>query len=90
MNTYLVTYMLSDYGKYYLPLSTRLKKFPRWAKLFQRTWIIKSKLSANTIRNILSRQIEEEGHILVIQVTDADWAAFDLKDSVVEWMKKNV
>lgn len=90
MNTYLVTYVLGDYDKYYIPLSTRLKRFPRWAKLFQRTWLIKSRLSANTIRNILSRLIEEDGSLLVIQVTDADWAAFDLKDSVVEWMKKNV
>lgn len=90
MKTYLITYSLNNYTKYYAPLSIRIKKFPRWAKLFSRTWIVRSNLPVGRIRTILSEIIEEEGKLLVIEVTNANWAAFDLSESVVEWMKENI
>ena len=89
MKTYLVTYSLDSYTKHYAPLSQRLKKFPRWAKLFQRTWMVCSALSAKRIRSILSNIIEEEGRI-VVEITDANWAALNIDDNVVEWMKENI
>lgn len=90
MKAYLVTYNLKNYTKYYLPLSTRLKKFPRWAKLFQRTWVICSSLPVSRIRTILSNKIENEGRIIVVEITGSNWAALNIDDDVVEWLKENI
>ena len=90
MKTFLVTYSLNSYTKYYEPLSERLKGFPRWAKILPRTWIIRSSIPIDRIRNILSNRIKGEGQILVIEVSNSKWAAFDVDEDVAEWMKKNV
>ena len=90
MNTYLVTYNLDSYAKHYAPLSQRLKRFPRWAKLFQRTWMICSAMPARRIRSILSSIIEDEVRIIVVEITGAKWAALNIDDNVVEWMKENI
>lgn len=90
MKAYLVTYNLKNYTKYYPPLSTRLKKFPRWAKLFQRTWVICSSIPISRIRTILSNTIEDEGRIIVIEITGSNWAALNIDDDVVEWLKENI
>jgi hypothetical protein len=90
MKTYLVTYSLNSYTQYYEPLSERLKRFPRWAKIFPRTWIIRSSIPIERIRNILSNRIKGEGQILVVEVSNSKWAAFNVDEDVAEWMKKNV
>lgn len=90
MKSYLVTYNLNNYAKYYSPLSDRLKGFPRWAKIFQRTWIICSSMPVGRIRTILSNVIEDEGRILVVEITNSNWAALNIDDKVVEWMKENI
>ena len=89
MNTYLITYNLEDYDRDYLHLSERIKHFPGWVKPFSRTWIIKSNLSASRIRDILSRIIKEEGTLIVVEVTDSEWAGLNLRPTVVEWLKHN-
>lgn len=90
MKSYLVTYSLKSYTKHYTPLSERLKRFPRWAKLFQRTWVICSSLPVGKIRTILSNTIEDEGRIFVVEISDSHWAALNIDDRVVEWMKENI
>lgn len=89
MSTYIITYKLEDYDKYYLHLSERIKRFPKWIKPFSRTWVVRSSLSASRIRDVLSNIINEEGAIIVIEVTNSEWAGLNLRPSVVEWLKNN-
>ena len=42
------------------------------------------------LRNILSNRIKGEGQILVVEVSNSKWAAFNVDEDVAEWMKKNV
>lgn len=44
MNSFLVTYKLDNSTESYDDISSRLKNYPNWAKLFARTWIIRTLL----------------------------------------------
>ena len=41
MNTLFVTYALDDAVESYSKISSKLKRYPDWVKLFNRAWIIK-------------------------------------------------
>ena len=89
MSTYFVTYTLDESASY-TELSKRLKRFPNWAKLFARAWIIKTSYSSKKVRDVLVEAIEGKGKIVVINITDSAWATYDLNEDVLEWMKENV
>lgn len=65
MNTLFITYSLDDYGETYDKIRARLKRYPNWAKLFARTWIIRTTHSSRRVRDTLSDVIEGKGHIVV-------------------------
>lgn len=90
MNTFFVTYSLDDYGETYNKIQSRLKRYPNWAKLFARTWIIKTSRSSRRVRDELSEVIDGKGHIVVVNITDASWATYKVDESVLDWMKENV
>lgn len=90
MNTFFVTYSLDDYSETYNKIQTRLKRYPNWAKLFARTWIIKTSRSSRRVRDELSEVIEGKGYIVVVNITDAAWATYKVDESVLKWMKENV
>ena len=52
MSTYFVTYTLKD-STDYTKLSKRLKKYPNWAKLFARAWIINTSHSSKKGKSLL-------------------------------------
>ena len=61
-----------------------------WARVLPTTWILKSSESVGDIRSRLSKSINGEGKILVVKVTNAAWATYDVLAEVTDWMKKNV
>lgn len=90
MNTFLVTYTLDDSSESYTKISTRLKRFPNWAKLFARVWIIKTARSSKRVRDELVDVIEGKGKIVVINITDSAWATYSIDENILEWMKENI
>ena len=48
MNTLFVTYALDDAVESYSKISSKLKRYPDWVKLFNRAWIIKTNKSSRT------------------------------------------
>lgn len=90
MNTLFITYSLDDYGETYDKIRSRLRRYPNWAKLFARTWIIKTSHTTRRVRDELNNAIEGKGHIVVVNITDAAWATYRVDESVLEWMKDNV
>lgn len=90
MNTFIVTYTLDDSTESYPKISSRLKGFPKWAKLFARVWIIRTSRSSKRVRDELSDVIEGKGKIVVINITDSAWATYGINDRMIDWMKENI
>lgn len=90
MNTLLVTYALDDSTESYSKISRRLKRYPDWAKLFNRAWIIKTNKSSRTVRDELSESIEDKGKIVVVNITDSAWAVSNMDNDILTWMKENI
>lgn len=90
MNTLLVTYQLDNSNETYVLIRDRLKEFPNWAKPFPKVWIIRTSYSAGKVRNLLSSVISEKGAIIVINITDCNWATFKIDDDILAWMKENI
>lgn len=89
MNTYFVTYTLDDQSGY-TALSRRLKRYPNWAKLFARAWIIKTTRSSKRVRDELIEAIDGKGQIVVINITDSAWATYRIDEDMLDWMKENI
>ncbi len=90
MNTFFITYSLDNSSESYEKISSRLKRFPNWAKLFGRAWIIKTSHSSRRVRNELVEAIENKGKVVVVNITDSAWATYGIDEDLLKWMKDNV
>ena len=90
MNTLFITYSLDDYEDTYEKIRKQLKKYPNWAKIFARTWVIRTAHSTRHVRNSLRDAIDGKGRIVVFNITDSAWATYKVEESVIEWMKENI
>lgn len=90
MKTYLITYQLDNTNVDYSNLSRRIKRYPNWAKIFQRTWIIKTRHNQERVRDELSEAINGAGRILVVDISFSNWAGNRLNDEAINWMKENI
>jgi len=90
MNTFLITYTLDNSTESYNKISSQLKKYPNWAKLFARVWMIKTSRSSKRVRDELSDAINGKGKIVVVNITDSAWATYNINDNVLKWMKDNI
>lgn len=90
MNTFLVTYTLDNSSESYDYISSRLKRYPNWAKLFARVWIIRTSHSSKHVRDELSDTIDGKGQIVVVNITDSAWATYRIDGDMLEWMKENI
>ncbi len=90
MRTYLITYLLDDSSTTYSKISSSIKKYPNWAKVFARTWLITSKDRPSEIRDNLSSSIDGEGKILVIEITSSAWASYSIDKIITSWIKENL
>lgn len=89
MNTYFITYTLDNEASY-TALSNRLKRYPNWAKLFARAWIVQSYRSSKRVRDDLFEAIEGKGQVVVINITDSAWATYRIDENILGWMKENI
>lgn len=90
MNTFLISFTLNNDNDDYARITELIRNASMWARVLRNTWIIKSMDTASEIRSRLSNAIEGEGQIIVIKVTNAGWASYDINQDVTDWMKKNV
>jgi len=87
MSTYFVTYTLDDGFDSYEQISSRLKSYPNWAKLFARAWIIRTSHSSRRVRDELVEAIKGRGQVFVINITDSAWATYGIDEKLLDWMK---
>lgn len=90
MKTFLITYTLGRFEELYPKISAKIKSYPKWARISQSTWLIQTDESVSEVRSDLKATINEDGTILVIDVSSSAWATFAISKNVTNWMKENI
>jgi len=90
MNTLLITYQLDNYQESYPKISAQIKSYENWAKLFNRTWLVRSEKRTSVVRDELRHAILGNGKILVVNVSGSAWATSKVENEVTSWMHNNV
>lgn len=92
MKTYLISYDLRvpETSEDYKRLINYIKRFDGWSKPLKSVWLINTNLSVSAVRDELKIQTDNNDGILVIDVTDSDWATIGISNEVTDWMNKNL
>ena len=90
MTTKLIIYHLEDTDKDFSSIRDAIKKFPKWAKIMDRTWLIKTNKSAGYVRSFLSESIGNRGKIFVINLETKTWGSYGVDKKTTEWLKENL
>lgn len=90
MNILLVTYELDNYQNDYSKISEKIKSYDGWAKPFNRTWLIRTSKGASAVRDDLSRVIDGNGKILVVNITGSAWGSCNVSSNVNGWLHQNL
>ncbi len=89
MNTYLIGYDLDKPGQDYEDLYKAIKDIGTWWHCLDSTWLIKSNLSAVSIRDRLMKIMDNNDKLLVARLSnEVAWFGFDGNCS--DWLKKNI
>ena len=88
--TFLIAYDLNKGSSEYLRLIKEIKELGSWAKPLESTFFVVSSLTASDIRDHLNKFIDSNDELLVMDVTDDDWATHGVHKNVANWMKNNV
>jgi hypothetical protein len=88
MATYLISYDLGipETSQDYKELINSIQSLGHWAKPHYSIFLVKSNFSARIIRNRLSKFVDRNDSILVVDITNDDWASWNLTNEVVQWM----
>lgn len=89
MNTYIITYDLSDPGQDYNALIERIEGYGTWAKIQQSVWLIVTSDTATEITDCLKQYLDENDKLFVAKVS-APAAWFGYQQSVTDWLIKHL
>lgn len=89
MRTILVTYDLNRPGQEYGELIHHLKAYPNWWKHLYSTWLLKTPLTAEQVRNAVQQHIDPNDKLLVVDVTGAAFAWTGINDEGSNWIQTN-
>ncbi len=89
---FLISYDLNkgETSSEYQRLIKEIKSFGTWAKPLESTWFVVSDSTTSSIRDHLTQFIDSNDEILVMDVSDDDWACKGLNNDVVQWMKNHL
>jgi hypothetical protein len=92
VNTILIAYDLDgpETSADYENLIAAIKAHTKWAKPEYSLFLIQTTKSASEVRDELKAHINSNDRLLVITVTDDDWACYGLPSKVTTWMKDNL
>ncbi|WP_127575271.1 CRISPR-associated protein Cas2 [Paenibacillus barengoltzii] len=87
--SYLISYDLIAPGRNYDKLFEAIKAYPKWAKLLESVWVIKSSRSAAEVRDNLQNYIDKNDKLIVMNLSrEAAW--YNLPDTVTKWLQENL
>jgi hypothetical protein len=92
MKTHLISYDLGvpETSEDYKKLIKYIKSYGTWAKPLYSVWFVKSDKTCSQIRDEIKEATDANDKILVIEVTEADWATSRVDKEVTDWMQKNL
>jgi len=92
MNTYLISYDLRipETSQDYKKLIDYIKTYPGYAKPLKSLWLINTGKTVAQVRDDLNKQVDSNDGILVIDVTDSDWATIGISKNTTDWMQNNI
>ena len=91
--TFLISYDLGipENSSDYEDIIEYIKSIGSWAKPLQSVWLVtSSSKTCKDIRGSLKELTDSNDKILVMDVTDDDWAICRLSKKVTEWMHDNI
>ena len=90
MDSYLITFHLNNQEDY-AQVSERIRSYPKWARVMENVWIIKSDSKLTDIRESISSIIVESGgSVLVVKINNDAWGTYSVDKEVTDWMKENI
>lgn len=88
MATLMVGYLNKPYQDY-KDLIAYLKGFGTYWHHLDSTWLVVTSVSAKELRNKLKTLIGPTDELLVMDITDDDWASIGFSDHANQWLQKN-
>ncbi len=86
----MVSFQLENQEQYN-QISERLRNYPKWARVMNNVWIVRSKDDIPTIRGNISSVIGEgDGSVLVMKVSCDAWGTYNVEKNITDWMRENV
>ncbi len=89
MNAYLVTYDLSAPGQKYRCIKQIIESNYMWLHFMESNFIIKTHQSPDQIRDNLSRCLDENDSLIVIELS-RDWASYGISQEAINWLYQNL
>lgn len=90
VRTLMVGYDLNRPGQNYPELFAQLKSFSNWWHCLDSTWLVRTTLTAEQVRDQLSRHIDRNDKMLVLDVTNDSWAWLGFNEECGRWFASNM
>lgn len=91
MNTYLISYDLIKPVQNYERVIAHIKRdYPLWAKPQKSLWLIKTGLSVSAVRDNIRNHVDSDDNVLVLDITNDNWATYNISSEVTQWMQNNI
>lgn len=92
MKTYLISYDLGipESSSDYETIINYIQSLGNWAKPLKSQWFVVSSKSCSDIRDGLKNLTDANDKILVMDVSDDNWATARMSDKLSTWMKDNI
>lgn len=88
MKSLIIDYDLCNPGRNYEDLYETIKKCPRWARITESTWFVKTDLTCVELRNALQCKMDKNDRIFVGELSGcAAWSNVKCDD---EYLKNNL
>lgn len=88
MNSYLISFQLINDNDYQR-VSDIIRRYPKWARIMNNVWIVKSDSKLVDIRENIS-SIVNTASILVMKINNNPWGTYSVDREVTNWMKENI
>lgn len=91
MKTFLISYDLLNKSIFdYSKLIEYIKSYGTWAKPLESFWLIKTDKDIGIVRDELRVKVSTNDKIVVMDVTNVNWATLSISKEVTDWMTENL
>lgn len=88
--TLLIGYDLNSPGQNYDNLIKTIKGIGAWWHYLDSTWLVTTSKSPTAVRDLLKPHIDSDDELLVLDVSNDNWASYGLQQSGNDWLRNNL